>query len=158
MFAKTSKLFLASTAAALLLQGCVVGDDNYRSDNYRSGNNVSCGGNHKLRVTDLDMSPDPFNSGQRIDSFRVKLRADGSGECMTTIRIDDGDRTVATRTAYRLRPGVNEVNLAPSRNYRFDRDEHCFTVKADIARTYQTVDAARKFCARQSGRGRWTLN
>jgi len=99
MFAKTSKLFLASSAAALLLQGCVAGDDNYRSDS-----NISCGGNHRLRVTALDMSPDPLSSGQRIGSFRVKLRADGSGECTTTIRIDDRDRTVASRTAYRLHP------------------------------------------------------
>lgn len=153
MFAKTSKLFLVGTLASALLQGCVVVD----GDNY-SSNAVKCGGNHNLRVAELDMSPDPVNSGQRINSFRVKLRADGSGECATTIRIEDGDRTVATRTAYRLNPGMNELTLNPSGSYRFDRDEHCFTVKADIADSYKTIDAERRFCAKQSGRGRWTLN
>jgi len=156
MFSKTSKSFLVGGFAAAMLPGCIVVDGNNNNNDY--GNNVRCGGSHTMRVTELDMSPDPVNSGQRINSFRVKLRADGSGECMTTVRVEDGDRTVAIRTAYRLKPGINELTLIPSSNYRFDRDEHCFTVKADISNSYKNVDAERRFCAKQSGRGRWTLN
>jgi len=159
MFLKASKLFLVSTATVALLQGCVVVDgDNSYDNNNRSGNNVSCGGNHNLRVTELDMSPDPVASGQQISSFRVKVRADGSGECRTTIGIDDGERTVAGRTLSALQPGMNEITLIPIGTYRLDRDEHCFTVKANIANSYKGLDAERQFCAKQAQRGRWTLN
>jgi len=153
MFARKSKSFLLGALAASVLPGCVVVDSDYSSNN-----KVSCGGNHNLRVVELDMSPDPVATGQRITSFRVKLRADGSGECRTTIGIDDGDRTVAGGTASSLQPGINEITLTPIATYRLDRDEHCFSVKANIANSYKGVDAERQFCAKQAQRGRWTLN
>jgi hypothetical protein len=137
-------------AAALALQSCVTVDDR----------DVSCGGNHRLQIVDLDMSPDPIAQGQRISRFLVRLRADGSGECRTVIRVrEEGDKdVVAQERVYRLRPGINEIVIEPYERYRFSRSEHCFVVFADIAGTPRPVDAARRFCARQTaGRGGWSM-
>jgi hypothetical protein len=135
---------------AAMLQGCVVVDN---------GGLVSCGGSHRLQVVDLDMFPDPVAEGQRIDRWHVTLRADGSGECRTAIRIQEqtGNDIVGEELVYHLRPGNNEINFQPDARYRFSRGEHCFVVIADIAGTPRPVDAARTFCARQSGGRRWTM-
>jgi len=143
------KMFLLFIAAAAL-QSCVVVDDPNRLG--------ACGGSHRLQVTDLDVSPDPLAEGQRISRWFVRLRADGTGECRTTIRVRDvsGD-LVAGERVWGLRPGVNEIELTPLERYRFSRNEHCFQVVADIAGTPRPVDAARKFCARQIAGRRWTM-
>ena len=135
--------------AAAALQSCVAVD---------SDRLVACGGNHRLQVVDLDVSPDPLAEGQRITRWFVRLRADGSGECRTTIRVrDEGGDVVAQERVWRLRPGVNEIELTPLERYRFSRNEHCFLVVADIAGTGRPVDAARKFCARQIAGRRWSM-
>jgi hypothetical protein len=140
-------LLLIIVAAAL--QSCVVADPN------RLG---ACGGSHRLQVVDLDVSPDPLADGQRISRWFVRLRADGSGECRTTIRVrDESGDLVAGERVWGLRPGINEIELTPLERYRFSRNEHCFLVTADIAGTYRTVDAARRFCARQIAGRRWSM-
>ena len=140
-------LVLALGAAAL--QSCVVADTDRL---------VTCGGNHRLQVVDLDVSPDPLAEGARINRWFVRLRADGSGECRTTIRVrDEGGDVVAQERVWRLRPGINEIELTPLERYRFSHNEHCFLVIADIAGTGRPVDAARKFCARQIAGRRWTM-
>jgi hypothetical protein len=142
------KMVLLAFAAAAL-QSCVVVD---------SDRMVSCGGAHRLQVVNLDVSPDPIADGQRMNRWFVRLRADGSGECRTTIRIreDSGD-LVAQERVWGLRPGINEIELAPLERYRFSRNEHCFQVVADIAGTARPVDAARRFCARQLAGRRWSM-
>jgi hypothetical protein len=55
-----------------------------------------------------------------------------------------------------LRPGINEIELTPLERYRFSGSERCFQVIADIAGTGRTVDAARRFCARQIAGRRWS--
>jgi hypothetical protein len=135
--------------AAAALQSCVVVDPDRL---------VACGGNHRLQVVDLDVSPDPLAEGQRISRWFVRLRADGSGECRTTIRVrDESGDLVAGERVWGLRPGINEVELTPLERYRFSRNEHCFQVVADIAGTGRTVDAARRFCARQIAGKRWSM-
>lgn len=142
------KVFLLMIAAAAL-QSCVAVD---------SDRLVACGGSHRLQVADLDVSPDPLAEGQRIRRWFVRLRADGSGECRTTIRVrDESGDVVAQERVWRLRPGANEIELTPLERYRFSRNEHCFFVTADIAGTARRVDAARKFCARQIAGRRWTM-
>lgn len=135
--------------ATMALQSCAAVDDRQ----------VSCGGNHRVQVVDLDMAPDPIAQGQRINRFLVRLRADGSGECRTVIRVrEEGDKDlVAQERVYRLRPGINEMVIEPYERYRFSRNEHCFVVLADIAGTARPVDAARRFCARQVAGRRWSM-
>ena len=141
--------FVLWVLVAIAVQSCVVVDND---------DVVSCGGSHRLRVVDLDMSPDPIREGQRINSWLIRLRADASGECRTVIRIRDasGDEVGRERVS-RLRPGVNEIEIEPHERYRFTREEHCFQVVADIAGTRRGVDAERRFCARRSSDRRWTM-
>ena len=136
--------------AAMALQGCVIRDDR---------DIASCGGGHRLQIVDFDMAPDPVAQGQRLDRFLVRLRADGSGECRTVIRLrDEGDKGfVGQERVHRLHPGINEIMIEPYERYRFIRNEHCFVVLADIAGTPRPVDAARRFCARQMAGGRWSM-
>ncbi|MGH7835410.1 MAG: hypothetical protein ACREQK_17340 [Candidatus Binatia bacterium] len=143
-------LFLAGVATAL--QSCVP---------LEGDRTVSCGGGHRLQVVDLDMSPDPIAEGQRINRWLVRLRADGTGECRTTIRVYERQTKdpVAQATVRQLRPGTNDIEIAPLERYQFSQEEHCYRVTADIAGTEQTVDARRQFCARRApGPGRrWTI-
>jgi hypothetical protein len=146
------KLLLLLVGGAALVHGCAAVD----------GDPVaSCGGAHRLQVVDLDMSPDPIADGQRINRWRVRLRADGTGECRTTIRIYERETKdlVAQATVRRLRPGINDIEMAPIERYRFNREEHCYQVTADISQTEETVDARHRFCARRApGAGRrWTI-
>jgi hypothetical protein len=43
----------------------------------------SCRRGDRLRIVDLDMSPDPIVEGQRIRVWRVKIRLEGNRECDT---------------------------------------------------------------------------
>jgi hypothetical protein len=141
---------------AAALQSCVVADVERRGGG--DVRFVYCGGEHRLRVMDLDISPDPVADGQTIRALRVRVRVDGSGECQTTFRVRerDGD-LVARERVYSLRPGINEIVFEPNERYRFDRSEHCFDVTANIAGNYRRIDAERTFCARQLPGRRWTL-
>jgi hypothetical protein len=136
--------------AAATLQSCVMVDNDR--------NMVACGGGHRLQVVDLNMSPDPIAEGQRINRWFVRLRADASGECRTVIRIREisGDE-VGRERVFRLRPGDNEIDIEPNERYRFSRSEHCFQVIADIAGTPRPIDAARRFCARQTASRRGSM-
>ena len=136
--------------AAAALQSCVVVDDTNRL--------AGCGGSHRLQVVDLDITPDPLAEGQRISHWFVRLRADGSGECRTTIRVrDESGDLVAGDRVWSLRPGINEIELTPLERYRFSGSERCFQVIADIAGNARPVDAARRFCARQIAGNRWSM-
>jgi len=146
-----SKLALLTGLAITLLQGCVIQDGDHWA---------ACDRGHRLQVVDLDMSPDPVADGQRINQFRVSLRSDGSGECAThlLIRETQGNDLIAAERVYRLRPGMNQIRVEPDGRYRFSRQEHCFNVIANIENTPRPVDAARRFCAREVGGRRWSLN
>jgi hypothetical protein len=135
---------------AMALQSCVAIDDRQM---------ISCGGGHRLQVVDLDMASDPVAEGQRINRFLVRLRADGTGECRTVIRLrEEGEKDlIGQERAYELRPGINEIVIEPYERYRFSRNEHCFVVLADIVETARPVDAARQFCAKQIAGRRWSM-
>jgi len=150
-------LTLGSVAIlAAALQSCIVADVDRRGGG--DVRFVYCGGEHRLRVMDLDMSPDPIADGERVRALRVRVRVDGSGECQTTfqVRERDGDLVGQDRT-FRLRPGINDVTFEPVDRYRFDRGEHCFDVIANIAGNQRRIDAERTFCARQLPGRRWSL-
>jgi hypothetical protein len=143
-------LFLVSLA----LQSCVID----QRDSYRDRDLAYCGGGHRLQVVDLNMSPDPVAQGQRVNRWAVRLRADGSGECRTVVRIRDADgEEVGRELTYRLRPGMNLIEVEPHERYRFSRNEHCFDVLVNIEGTARRVDAARRFCARETAGRRWTM-
>lgn len=107
-----------------------------------------------LRITDLDMNPDPILSGER-PSFSVTV-FNGSGVSgYVRLLILDRDELIAEAVGVYIRPGHNRVSF-PRSTYRFHRSDHCFTVEVDIEGTRHPVDLARRFCARRTSRG-WTL-
>jgi hypothetical protein len=105
------------------------------------------------------MSPEPAASGDRLERFRVSLRSAGSSDCAIQLQIREaqGNDTIASERVYRLRPGMNRINVEPESRYRFSRQEHCFNVVVNIENNWRPVDAARRFCARQMGDRRWSL-
>jgi hypothetical protein len=114
----------------------------------------SCRRAERIRIQDLDMTPDPIIEGQRIRSWIVKIRLDGDRPCDTEIEIREGNDLVG-RARYNLRPGVNEIQMQPAEGYRLRGREHCFSVVVDLEGTRRPVDADRQFCARQ--RPGWSL-
>jgi hypothetical protein len=108
----------------------------------------SCRRAERLRIQDLDTSPDPVIEGQRIRQWRVTINLEANRECDTEIEIRES-REVVARDRVTLRPGTNQINIRPSASYDFRGREHCFTVVADIEGTRRDVDADRKFCARK---------
>ena len=114
-----------------------------------SGRGNACRRGDRLQIEDLDVSPDPIVEGMRIRSWKVRLRFDGNRECGTEIAIREGGDVVTQPRRVMIKPGVNEIDLRPSENYRFRGREHCFNVQIDLERSKRDVDAAKRFCAQQ---------
>jgi hypothetical protein len=114
-----------------------------------------CRRGDRIRIQDLDMSPDPLMEGQRIRVWRVKIRFDGNRECDTDVEIREGNNVVA-KDRISLRPGVNDINIRPDERYTFRGRENCLNVVVDLEGTRNQVDADRRFCARQ--RSSWSLS
>src|SRR5687768_12266739 len=85
----------------------------------------ACRRGERIRIQDLDVSPDPLVEGQRIKGWRVRVNFEGNRECETEIEIREGNDVVARERNYTLRPGVNELQVQPVENYRFRGREHC---------------------------------
>ena len=110
----------------------------------------ACRRGDRIRIQELDVSPDPLVEGERIRSWRVRIRLDGERQCETEIEIREGDEVVARESNYALRPGINEIQIRPLERYRFHRSEHCFEVLVDLEGTRRKVDAEKRFCAYQA--------
>jgi hypothetical protein len=115
-----------------------------------------CRTGDRLRIQDLDVSPDPLVEGQRIKAWRARIRLDGNRECETEILVREGNDVVGRVRDYVLRPGVNEVLIQPTEAYRFQKNEHCFDVVVDLEGSRRRVDADRRFCAKQ--RPAWSMH
>jgi hypothetical protein len=85
----------------------------------------------------------------------VRVRFDGNRNCETEIVVREGSDIVAQVRNVNLRPGINEIDLRPSENYRLRGREHCFKVQVDLEGSRREVDAAKRFCAQQ--RPAWSL-
>jgi hypothetical protein len=115
----------------------------------------ACRRGERIRIQDLDVSPDPLVEGQRIKGWRVRVNFEGNRECETEIEIREGNDVVARERNYTLRPGVNELQVQPVENYRFRGREHCFEVVVDLEGSRKQVDADRRFCAQQ--KAAWSM-
>lgn len=114
-----------------------------------------CRRGDRITIQDLDVSPDPLIEGQRIRSWKVRLRLEGNRECETEIMVREGNEMAGQARRVLLRPGINDVDIAPAEGYRFRGREHCFDVVVDLEGTRRRVDADRRFCAQQ--RPSWSL-
>ncbi len=113
------------------------------------GRRNGCRRGERLQIQDLDMSPDPVVEGQRIREWKVRIRFDGRRDCETDIVVREGNDNVGRVRNFNLRPGVNEITIPVSDNFRMRGREHCFEVQVDLDGTSQRVDADRRFCAKQ---------
>ncbi|HYY24886.1 MAG TPA: hypothetical protein VE689_05285 [Candidatus Udaeobacter sp.] len=102
------------------------------SDGSGADRGRGCRGSDRLRIEDLDVSPDPLVHGQRIRSWRVRVRLNSDRERETEIMVREGNEMVGRARNYTLRPGINEVEIQPAETYRFQRNEHCFDVIVDL--------------------------
>ncbi|HSK28726.1 MAG TPA: hypothetical protein VLA17_02075 [Candidatus Limnocylindria bacterium] len=141
--------FLTSLLSTLLLAPAV---DATAAD---WGRRNDCRRGDRIQIQDLDISPDPAVEGQRIRSWKVRLRFDGKRECDTDVLIREGNNIVGHERNFQLRPGINEIDLRPAGDFRFRGREHCFNVQVDLDGSRQQIDADRRFCARQ--RTMWTM-
>jgi hypothetical protein len=115
-----------------------------------------CQRSNRVTIEDLSMSPDPIMEGQRVRSWRVQVRFEGNRTCDTEIEIRDlRNNVVASESAVRLRPGVNEIALRPDARFQFTAKEQCLKVFVNVEGSKKEVDARRKICASQ--RGSWSL-
>jgi hypothetical protein len=113
------------------------------------GRGQQCRRGDRIEIQDLNVSPDPLLEGQRIRSWKVRLRFDSKRECDTDVVIREGRNVVAHERNFKLRPGVNEIDLRPAGDFRFGGREHCFNVQVDLEGTRSQIDAKRRFCAHQ---------
>ena len=138
------KLVLGILGAMLLSQAAdLMAAEWDRGERGRRG----CRRGDRIKIQDLDVSPDPIVEGQRIRMWRVRIRYDGNRECDTEIEIREGRDPVGQERRYTLRPGINELEIQPMAGYRFRSREHCFDVVVDLEGTRRKADADRRFCA-----------
>lgn len=114
-----------------------------------------CRRGERLNIKDLDMSPDPIIEGQRVRAWKVRINFDGRRDCETDVLIREGNNIVGHARDYKMRPGVNELEIPAVESFRYTGREHCFNVQVDLDGSRSQVDAARRFCARQ--RTAWTM-
>ena len=119
------------------------------------GQRRGCQRGDRLNIQDLDMSPDPLVEGQRLRAWKVRVDFTGQRECETDVIIREGNNVVGQSRNFRMRPGVNELEIPANASYRYTGREHCFNVQIDLDGSRQQVDAARRFCARQ--RTMWSM-
>jgi hypothetical protein len=108
-----------------------------------------CRRGDRLNIQDLDMSPDPILEGQRVRAWKVRVNFDGRRDCDTDIFIRQGNAIVGHARDYKMRPGINEIEIPAVDNYRFRTREYCFNVQVDLEGSRQQIDASRRFCSVQ---------
>ena len=109
----------------------------------------NCRRGDRLDIQDLDMSPDPVLDGQRVRFWKVRVRFEGRRDCQADLFIRDGHNVVGQLRDFRVRPGVNEVEIPAAQGYRFAGREHCLNLQVDLDGSRQQIDAHRRFCATQ---------
>ena len=115
----------------------------------------SCRRGDRLNIQDLDITPDPIVDGQRIRAWRVRIRFDGRRDCETDIFIREGNNVVGHARDYKMRAGINEIEIPARDHFRFRGREHCFNVQVDLDGSRHQIDSDRRFCATQ--RTMWTM-
>jgi hypothetical protein len=85
----------------------------------------------------------------------VRINFAGQRDCDTDILIREGNKIVGHARNYKMRPGVNEIEIPAAENFRFRGRELCFNIQVDLEGSRKQIDADRRFCARQ--RTVWTM-
>jgi hypothetical protein len=108
-----------------------------------------------LRVLQLEMNPDPVREGQWV-SFQAAVSNRSHHSARVSLFVKDRDEVVTGVHDVLLKVGNNRI-FFPQTQYRFSRNEYCFTVEVDIERTRRPIDVVKEFCARRTYQG-WSMN
>jgi hypothetical protein len=112
-------------------------------------------GIEQLKVTQLEMIPDPASKGQRV-AFRATISNSSRQQARTVLAVVDGDRVVSQVNDAYLQPGNNQINF-PETNYQFSgREQRCFTIEANIDRKWVPIAMISEFCPKTSSGG-WSM-
>ena len=111
-------------------------------------------GSRVLDIVQLEITPDPVREGQPI-GFRATISNLTRFPGKVSLFVKDRDEVVTEVHDVVLQPGENRVTF-PQTRYRFSRNEHCFIMEVDIARSRKPIDVAKEFCAKRTPFG-WTL-
>lgn len=144
--------FLTGVLSSLLMNAT---PQTMAADGDRRGPGRGCQRGDRINIQDLDMSPDPLIEGQRVRAWKVRINFEGRRDCETDILIREGNNVVGHARDFKMRPGVNDLEVPAVESFRYTGREHCFNVQVDLDGSRQQVDAARRFCARQ--RTMWSM-
>ena len=144
--------FLTGVLSSLLVNAT---PQTMAADYGRGPQGRGCQRGDRLNIQDLDMSPDPLIEGQRVRAWKVRVNFVGQRDCETDVLIREGNNIVGHARNYRMRPGMNELEVPAVESFRYTGREHCLNVQVDLDGSRQQVDAARRFCARQ--RTMWSM-
>jgi len=107
-----------------------------------------------LEIVQLEITPDPVREGQPV-GFRATISNLTRFPGKASLFVKDRDEVVTEVHDVVLQPGENRITF-PQTRYRFSRNEHCFNVEVDIARSRKPIDVTKEFCAKRTYFG-WTL-
>jgi hypothetical protein len=117
----------------------------------------NCAPPHRMRVVDLNMSPDPVRQGRPIKEVQITMQSDRNGECSMALEVRDQNQIVAQVRAQTIRPGRTVFVLPVVEGYRFQGQDHCFVVQANVGGVFSPIEAQQVFCARLRTVPVWTL-
>ena len=110
----------------------------------------------QIKVTQLEMVPDPAREGQRV-TFRATISNSARSHVRIVLAVMDRDRVVSQINDAYLQSGVTQINF-PETNYQFSgREERCFTIETNIDRRWLPIAMAEEFCPRRSPAG-WSTH
>jgi hypothetical protein len=106
----------------------------------------------QLKITQLEMIPDPVREGQRV-SFRATISNSSRNHVRLVLAVMDRDRVVSQINDAYLRSGDTQINF-PEMNYQFfGREERCLTIETNIDRRWVPIAMAAEFCPKRSSAG-----
>lgn len=118
---------------------------------------IDCSGPHRLRILDLDMEPDPARQGQPINSWHITIRSDRDGECDTLLTVRDQNEIAGRGHQQTIWPGKAVYTVPAAPEYRFQSQDACFNVQANVGGNFTPIEAQKTFCVKARPGARWSL-
>jgi hypothetical protein len=118
---------------------------------------IDCSGPHRLRILDLDMAPDPVRQGQSINTWHITLQSDRDGDCNTLFTVRDQNEIAGRSQQQTIRPGKAVYIIPALPEYRFQRQDACFNVQANVGGSFTPIEAQQTFCVKARPGSRWSL-
>lgn len=106
----------------------------------------------QLKVTQMEMFPDPVREGQRV-TFRATVYNSSRHHVRVVLAVMDRDRVVSQVSDAYLRPGDNTIDFPETSYQFFGREQRCFTIETYIDRRWAPVTMSSEFCPRRSPAG-----